>query len=184
MLSRVHKRIPSDAQLDELTGLANRRAFERTLQLLLDSCRESDSTHTVLQIDLDRFRMVNMACGFDGGDQILKRVAQIMEETIAELDGMIARIGADKFAVVLFATPGSAGEELADRLTSSIREIEFNWHQNVTTVSATIAVLPVDRTTESVAFMMQNLAGACQAGKKLGGDRSFFYTNDDAALSE
>jgi diguanylate cyclase (GGDEF)-like protein len=184
MLRRVHKRIATDAQSDELTGLAKRKAFERTLQLLLDSCRESESSHTILQIDLDRFRMVNMACGFDGGDQALKRVARIIEETMTELDGMIARIGADEFAVVLFDTPASIGEDLADRLAASIREMEFNWQQHSTLVTATIAVLPVDRTMESVAMMMQNLAGACRAGKEMGGDRSFVYTNDDAALSE
>lgn len=182
MVHRAHTRIAAGTQQDELTRIANRKAHERSVDKALDLARQSDSTHCVLQIDLDRFRMFNSACGFDGGDQLLKRIARLIEEGVNSLDASIARIGADEFGVVLLDTDMTQGMQLAETINSAIRETSFSWKGRQNGVTATIGVLGIDRGTEDTRNVMNNLAAACRRGKELGGDRVCSYTEDDEAL--
>ena len=182
MVHRAHTRVTAGTQQDELTQIANRKAHERSVDKALDLARQSDSTHCVLQIDLDRFRMFNSACGFDGGDQLLKRIARLIEKNIEGLDASIARIGADEFGVVLLDTDITQGMQLADTIIAAIRDTSINWKGQQNGVTATIGVLGIDRGTQDTRHVLNNLAGACRRGKELGGDRTCSYTEDDEAL--
>jgi len=182
MVHRAHTRVTTDTQQDELTRIANRKAHERSVDKALDLARQSDSTHCVLQIDLDRFRMFNSACGFDGGDQLLKRIARLIEEILDGLDASIARIGADEFGMVLLDMDVTQGMQLADSLNSAIRETTISWQGQQSGVTATIGVMGIDRSTESTRHVLNNLAGACRRGKELGGDRACSFKEDDEAL--
>ncbi len=182
MVHRAHSRVTAGTQQDELTQIANRKAHERAVDKALDLARQSDSTHCVLQIDLDRFRMFNSAVGFDGGDQLLKRIARLIEENADGLDASIARIGADEFGVVLLDTDITQGMQLADTLVAAIRDTNINWKGQLNGVTATIGVLGIDRGTEDSRHVLNNLAGACRRGKDLGGDRACAYTENDETL--
>jgi diguanylate cyclase (GGDEF)-like protein len=182
MVHRAHTRVTAGTQQDELTQLANRKAHERSVDKALDLARQSDSTHCVLQIDLDRFRMFNSAVGFDGGDQLLKRIARLIEESIEGLDASIARIGADEFGVVLLDTDITQGVILADTILAAVREITISWKGQQNGVTATIGVLGIDRGTEDTRHVLNNLAAACRRGKELGGDRTCSCTEDDEAI--
>lgn len=182
MVHRAHTHITADVQQDELTQIANRKAHERSVDKALDLARQSDSRHCVMQIDLDRFRMFNSAVGFEGGDQLLKRIARLMEESIEGLDASIARIGADEFGVVLRDTDITQGLILADTILAAVREITISWKGQQIGVTATIGVLGIDRGTEDTRHVLNNLAAACRRGKELGGDRACSYTEDDEAI--
>ncbi len=182
MVHRAHTRVTADTQQDELTRLANRKAHERSVEKALDLARQSDSTHCVLQIDLDRFRMFNAACGFEAGDQLLKRIARLIEESVEGQDASIARIGADEFGMVLLDTDPLQGMQLADTINSAIRETTMSWQGHPSGVTATIGVLGIDRSTESTRYVLNNLAAVCRLGKELGGDRSCSFTEDEESL--
>ena len=99
---------------DALTGLANRRAFERTLAKEL---RREDPDTAVLLLDLDGFKAINDTWGHDVGDEVLRAVAQRMTETVRSTD-VVARLGGDEFAVV--ARPTQQAELLSQRLRMAI----------------------------------------------------------------
>jgi diguanylate cyclase (GGDEF)-like protein/PAS domain S-box-containing protein len=88
------------AYYDALTGLANRALFHERLALLVETARREQHKLAVLSLNLDRFKAINDTLGRQGGDDLLKQVAQRFLEQSA-VAGRFARIEADHFAIVL-----------------------------------------------------------------------------------
>jgi diguanylate cyclase (GGDEF)-like protein len=99
---------------DPLTGLANRRAFER---LLAPELARQDPDSAVLLIDLDDFKAINDTWGHEVGDDVLRAVAQRLQQAVRGSD-FVTRIGGDEFAVL--ARPALQAEALRERLQEAI----------------------------------------------------------------
>ncbi len=85
------------AQLDALTGVANRRAWDEQLH---DACRAPAEDCWMALVDLDGFKAINAACGHPAGDDVLRRVAQAMAGALSA-GQLLARLGGDEFGVLL-----------------------------------------------------------------------------------
>jgi len=107
---------------DALTGLANRRFLEETLELEMSRFRRWGRAFSVLMIDIDHFKTVNDTHGHDVGDEVLKRVARIMKDC-ARTNDITGRWGGEEFFIILTETGESGSDIFADRLR---QEIENN----------------------------------------------------------
>ncbi len=94
---------------DELTGLANRRGFERFMRRTLDLARRHGEHGIFAYVDLDNFKAINDDFGHTAGDRVLQRVASILSRNV-RLSDYVARLGGDEFAVVLVHADGDHGE--------------------------------------------------------------------------
>jgi diguanylate cyclase (GGDEF)-like protein len=130
---------------DALTGLANRTQLIEKLQTALAVPASRGGGFAVHFIDLDRFKEVNDTFGHDGGDFLLKAVAErLRAET--RLDDVVARLGGDEFVVIQSSADGKdeAGA-FANRLISALRTpINFNEHELTATISIGSALAPAD----------------------------------------
>jgi diguanylate cyclase (GGDEF)-like protein/PAS domain S-box-containing protein len=99
---RVHRerRMRHEADSDPLTGLANRRALERTLDMAVERARREAREVAVLVLDLDGFKMLNDRWGHPAGDRALRAVARRLQRCVRERD-LVARNGGDEFVIVL-----------------------------------------------------------------------------------
>ncbi|MBD1388114.1 diguanylate cyclase [Neiella sp. HB171785] len=88
------------ANTDNLTGIANRRAFFTEMAQLLDSMKMMDGGLGLLMIDIDHFKQINDTHGHDTGDKVLMEVADMLKLNTRGLD-MVARLGGEEFVVVL-----------------------------------------------------------------------------------
>ncbi|UWP85101.1 GGDEF domain-containing protein [Dactylosporangium fulvum] len=88
------------AMTDPLTGLPNRRAFNRDLALALDTTRRSGAAHCLLLVDVDHFKTINDTWGHAAGDAVLVSVATALREVAGAAD-TVARLGGDEFAMVV-----------------------------------------------------------------------------------
>jgi diguanylate cyclase (GGDEF)-like protein len=88
------------ASHDALTGLINRREFERRLQHALLSGKRDSVQHTLLYLDLDQFKVVNDTCGHMAGDELLKQLTSVLQALIRKND-TLARLGGDEFCILL-----------------------------------------------------------------------------------
>jgi diguanylate cyclase (GGDEF)-like protein len=91
-----------------LTGLANRRALERTLAAALTRAGARARSVGVLMVDLDGFKAVNDTFGHAAGDEALREVARRLKRSVRERD-LVARLGGDEFVVVLTDLGGRSG---------------------------------------------------------------------------
>jgi diguanylate cyclase (GGDEF)-like protein/PAS domain S-box-containing protein len=117
------RRMRHEADTDPLTGLANRRALERTLASALGRAGARGRTVAVLMLDLDGFKAVNDSLGHAAGDAALREVARRLRRCVRERD-VVARLGGDEFVVLLTDVGGRSGAavEACDRVDVALSE--------------------------------------------------------------
>jgi diguanylate cyclase (GGDEF)-like protein len=109
------------ARLDSLTGLLNRQALEERAALEFARRRRDGSSVGVLIIDIDGFKAVNDSIGHLAGDDVLRRVAEVLETETRVVDA-VARVGGDEFAVLLPGATATAAMTIAERLCTAVHE--------------------------------------------------------------
>jgi diguanylate cyclase (GGDEF)-like protein/PAS domain S-box-containing protein len=118
----LDRELSYQASHDALTGLLNRREFERRLQQLLDGARRHDQTHALGYIDLDLFKVINDTCGHIAGDELLRQLGLALRARLRKSD-VLARLGGDEIGVLLANCPLDRAEQvvagLQRRSTSS-----------------------------------------------------------------
>ncbi len=116
---RLEAELTRLANRDDLTGLYNRRHFERELARELKLIERHGGHAAVLLLDLDDFKAVNDTHGHAGGDELLRHVAMVLRDRLRETD-LVARFGGDEFAILLRHTPAEAAERVAELLTEEL----------------------------------------------------------------
>jgi diguanylate cyclase len=106
------------ANIDALTRLSNRRAFDETLAGIYNDKR-SAIYHALLIADIDHFKKFNDSYGHSIGDRVLNAVSAVMKKCIRD-DAFIARIGGEEFAVILYGTSLEVTMEIAERIRHTI----------------------------------------------------------------
>jgi diguanylate cyclase (GGDEF)-like protein len=132
-----------EARTDELTGLANRRAFNEALERALGQ-RPPERRLALLVVDLDDFKSVNDSLGHHYGDELLRLVAPRLQRALRAGD-LVARIGGDEFGVLLAEADGALAVQVAERLGAGFRRaFELGPRAVVITPSIGIALVPDD----------------------------------------
>jgi diguanylate cyclase (GGDEF)-like protein len=153
---------------DHLTGLANRRRFERQLEREVARTERYGHPFCLLLVDIDDFKDVNDTYGHEAGDEVLRRVANVIQSGTRGIDTG-ARIGGDEFAVILPETPLARGMEVAERLRSAIAALDGEPHGPVT-ASLGVAELPACARTQDE--LRAAADGALYEAKRAGRDRA------------
>jgi diguanylate cyclase len=109
-----------DALTDPLTGVGNRRAWDRLLEAEEARCRRYGSTASLVAIDLDELKRVNDGQGHAAGDRLLRRTAQVIDSTRRAAD-VVARLGGDEFGVLAVECDEAAAKVLAERLQGALQ---------------------------------------------------------------
>ena len=115
------RQFSNEARTDHLTGLANRREFERIMEREVALAERHDRKLSLLMIDLDNLKRINDRQGHRAGDVALKLVAQQLQRVVRTSD-ICARIGGDEFGVAMPETDLDRGQEVASRLRAALTE--------------------------------------------------------------
>jgi diguanylate cyclase (GGDEF)-like protein len=119
--ARLHRLVERQAVTDGLTDLANRRQFEEALAAEINRAERFGGTLALILADLDNFKQVNDRYGHQTGDEVLRRFADVLRETVRDVD-VPARYGGEEFAVLLPQTDMEGAERLAERLRKAVAE--------------------------------------------------------------
>ncbi|HET6855215.1 MAG TPA: diguanylate cyclase [Pyrinomonadaceae bacterium] len=109
---------------DHLTGLANRRRFERQLEREVARMSRFGHPFSLLMLDIDSFKNLNDSYGHDAGDEAIRRISRVLREGTRGID-LAARIGGEEFAILLVETNRNGGLEVAERLRMAIKALEI-----------------------------------------------------------
>ena len=156
-----HERVARIAEIDSLTGVANRRAFDRAVEAMERS--GDDRRVAVLLVDLDTFKQVNDTHGHAAGDAVLRAVAAVFAGLVRDGD-LVARIGGDEFGALLRGAGADAAQSVAQRLVEAIDALD----DCVITVSVGVA----SGATSEILTMLREADSAMYVAKRAGGNRA------------
>ena len=181
-LRGLHRQMSYQATHDALTGLVNRREFERRLGEAAETARRGEGTHMLCYLDLDRFKIVNDTSGHLAGDSMLREVAKLLREAVRDSD-TVARLGGDEFGMLLVGCPLDKARQIADDVCRSIAAYRFVWHDRVFNIGVSIGLIEIGREAGSVEQLLAAADSACYVAKKEGAGRVSVYSARDEALA-
>lgn len=118
-LQSVIDRLSELSLRDPLTGLANRRYFQKVLEREIEMVARSGEPALLLMLDIDHFKKVNDTHGHPLGDQVLQSVARALSDCVRPMD-TVARFGGEEFVVILPSCQGHYGQQVAERLRETV----------------------------------------------------------------
>jgi diguanylate cyclase (GGDEF)-like protein len=133
--------------LDGLTGVHNKRHLQEQLQRELDACARDSRELSVLFLDVDHFEHYNRTNGHLAGDDVLRRLAQILKGSVRDTD-LVARVGGEEFVIVYVGAGKDVALRLAESVRQSVQAFPFaeRGHQplGAVTISGGVATFPAD----------------------------------------
>jgi diguanylate cyclase (GGDEF)-like protein/PAS domain S-box-containing protein len=171
------------ASHDALTGLINRREFERRLADLMETARTENKQHALIYMDLDNFKTVNDTSGHAAGDELLRQLTTVMQTRMRGAD-TLARLGGDEFGGLLESCPLEQGVRIANGMREAIRDFRFIWKEKTFGVGVSIGLVTIDSATVSVSKVLATADATCYEAKSKGRDRVQVYRAKDAESGE
>jgi diguanylate cyclase (GGDEF)-like protein len=136
--ARIHE-LEARVDIDPLTEIRNRRGFERELKRSLAYVKRYGTSAALIYLDLDSFKPVNDRHGHAAGDAVLKAVAAALLQQIRTSD-ILARVGGDEFAVLLWNVNGAAAVAKAAALEAAVYATPVQWNNSTLVVGASAGV--------------------------------------------
>src|SRR5690606_3697166 len=123
-ITKLQSQLQEQAERDPLTGLHNRRFLDDALERELAGCTQSGVPLTLVLIDIDRFKRINDTYGHPAGDEMIRRLADLLRERVRD-DGLIAcRYGGEEFLMMLPGTPVAEALDMAEELRATFESLE------------------------------------------------------------
>lgn len=164
------------SETDPLTGLGNRRRFERVIAIELRRAHRSRAPLSLLMVDIDRFKLINDRFGHAYGDRILKVVAERLVAAVRRPGDLVARVGGDEFAVLLPETDGAGALAVAEAARKRVESHTFPQEGGAT---VTVGIATVERGgAMAPADLVAAADRALYAAKEAGRNRSVQWTGD------
>lgn len=166
---------------DSLTGVYNRREFERQLRVALNDVQQANSALTLLYMDLDQFKVVNDTSGHKAGDVLIKQLSQQLNDMVMT-KGTLARLGGDEFGVLLQGDGAESAYLLANKLLNMVKEFRFIWENRIFTLGISIGLVnwhPRIKTSEQLLIMAD---AACYMAKEQGRNQIHTYSPEDVNM--
>ncbi len=152
LLEQANTRLEALSLEDDLTGIANRRYFERALADEWNRARRREQPLALILLDLDHFKDLNDRRGHPAGDDCLRRVGAFLAETVRRSGEVVARYGGEEFAILLPGVDADGAIRFADTLREGIERLG-----SVTASCGVAAIIPTTETSD------QLVAGADRA---------------------
>jgi diguanylate cyclase len=143
-----------EATTDALSGVANRKAFDDRLKLLLGYHRRIGTPFALMLADLDHFKWINDTYGHQAGDRVIHQLGALLTTQVREVD-FVARFGGDEFAVLLANSNLETAHKIAQRICVETTRINFGFgaakkEQTAITLSLGLAAVMSGDTPESI----------------------------------
>lgn len=166
---RMQRSLCTLVEQDTLTGLHNRRYAEEVLHQLIRSCRSQDASFTLAIGDIDHFKNVNDTYGHEGGDVVLKKIADIMKKHM-EKKGCAARWGGEEFLIVYENLSYKEAVSNLHALAEEIRQTPFTYREHTLHITMTFGVA-VGRSRDNLNILLKNADDKLYKGKENGRDQ-------------
>jgi diguanylate cyclase (GGDEF)-like protein/PAS domain S-box-containing protein len=181
-LRGLTRRMSYQATHDPLTGLINRREFERRLDEAMDAAHAEEAAHMLFYMDLDRFKAVNDSCGHLAGDNMLREVAGLIKEEVRDSD-FVGRLGGDEFGALLVGCPIEKSRQIANDICNAIADYRFVWKDKIFNIGISIGLVEISHVSGTLQDVLSAADSACYVAKQEGRGQVHVYSARDEAIA-
>ena len=181
-LRGLTRKMSYQATHDPLTGLINRREFERRLDEAMDSAHAEEAVHMLFYMDLDRFKAVNDSCGHMAGDNMLREVAGLIKDEVRDSD-FVGRLGGDAFGAILMGCPIDKARQIAADIGHAVAEYRFVWKDKIFNIGISIGLVEISHASGTLQDVMSAADSACYVAKQQGGGQVHVYSARDESVA-
>ncbi len=158
------------ARTDFLTGVSNNRHFSEVCESEFQRARRLNHPLTICMIDVDNFKQINDLHGHATGDQILTTVASVCRKNLRLMDSF-GRLGGDEFAALLPETSMDSGLSIAERLRSSVEQIDFQIATATLRITISLGVSTLQPQDQQIETVLKRADAALYKAKQSGRNR-------------
>lgn len=173
-LIQANEQLSWQASHDALTGLVNRREFERCLEKAVNCAKTSEQKSTLCYMDLDRFKIVNDTCGHCAGDELLRQISNLLQSRCRRTD-TLGRLGGDEFGLLLYQCSIEEAQRAVQTLYEAIQEFRFVWQDKTFAIGISIGVVGIDSCSSSPEEILNAADTACYTAKNRGRNQVYVY---------
>ena len=184
MLQKMHNQLAYQAMHDALTGLINRKEFERVVAAAVRARRADECHGLLIFMDLDQFKVINNTCGHDAGDELLRTLVPSLRQELLAVHGQLARLGGDEFGILVERCDGAQAQAVTDGLLRSVREFGFDWQGERYALTASLGCVPFGDDGRDAVDLLKQADAACYAAKDAGRNRVQVFQIDDEQMAE
>lgn len=166
----ILERFRVDSKMDFLTKIANRRAFEARLTEEFERAKRYRSVFALIMVDIDHFKKVNDVYGHNAGDQILRLVAQVLEDQ-TRFNDFVSRYGGEEFAVLLPESKADQGRYVAEKIRRAVENTSFMNVDEKIKVTVSAGVGQVIAESDTPETFVDRVDAALYEAKKNGRNR-------------
>jgi len=181
-LRGLTRKMSYQATHDPLTGLVNRREFERRLDEAMDSAHAEEAVHMLFYMDLDRFKAVNDTCGHLAGDNMLREVAALIKKEVRDSD-FVGRLGGDEFGALLIGCPIEKARQIATDICNAVSDYRFVWKDKIFNIGISIGLVEISHTSGTLQDVISAADSACYMAKQQGRGQVHIYSARDEAVA-
>ncbi|WP_165698952.1 diguanylate cyclase [Bremerella volcania] len=163
-----------EARTDALTGLPNRRVFDEEIERLFKEKRDSRRVSSLIMVDIDHFKDFNDRHGHQAGDLCLKKVGEVIRQTVRGIGGIVMRYGGEEFAVLLPGTELFDAKVAAQRLNRNIERLIVDFEEKELNVTASLGVAEIGSDSEASEWLGR-ADRALYAAKREGRNRGCWH---------
>ncbi len=167
------ERARSEALIDPLTGVLNRKGFDKTLRAMLDAQPPEGSTHVLVMLDIDHFKKVNDTHGHLIGDRVIQGLGEILRATVKGPQAVAARYGGEEFAILLPQTSLASSQQITEAVRARTKALKIR-NRSTQEVLVTVTVsggVAAWRPGDAADDLVARADAALYASKKAGRDR-------------
>jgi len=179
--SRSEAQFRYQASHDALTGLINRHEFERRVKGLISSTRLEKGENALCFMDLDQFKVVNDTCGHIAGDELLRQLAEVLQDAVRHSD-TLARLGGDEFGILMEHCTLAQAQRAVTAIQQIIQDFQFSWEGQTFRIGVSIGLVAISENTLSLTELLKQADAACYMAKDLGRNRIHVYNPDDTQM--
>jgi diguanylate cyclase (GGDEF)-like protein/PAS domain S-box-containing protein len=180
---RLSRHIAYQASHDGLTGLTNRREFERRLERVVETARTRSTNNALCYLDLDRFKLVNDTCGHVAGDAVLRQVSRLLRNNVRHRD-TVARLGGDEFGLLMEHCSLAEAKQISRKLVEVVSDHEFLWDDKQFKIGVSVGLVAVNDCSNDISGLLTAADTACFMAKDAGRNRVHVFQEDDEYLAQ
>ena len=179
---QTDEQLSHQASHDALTGLINRREFERRAERMLLTSKQDNTEHALCYMDLDQFKVVNDTCGHTAGDEMLRQLTEVLSGAVRKRD-TLARLGGDEFGVLMEHCTLDHAHRVAATLQKAVQNFQFSWEEQSFRVGVSIGLVAITEAMPNLAELLKQADAACYMAKDMGRNRIHVYRGEDTELT-